>query len=77
MAYLLTEETSAITQKEVKSRAGERVIHKAHLFMSVSFYTYLCIYVCLHLHLPLDHINSVALERIVTEVRWQILVNIS
>ena len=48
--------------KQVKSRAGERFIHKAHLCMSVSFYTYLCIYVCLHLQLPLDHINSVALE---------------
>ena len=60
--------------KQVKSRAGERFIHKAHLFMSVSFYTYLCIYVCLHLQLPLDHINSVALEWIVTEVRWQSLV---
>ena len=63
--------------KQVKSRAGERFIHKAHLFMSVSFYTYLCIYVCLHLQLPLDHINSVALEWIVTEVRWQSLVKIS
>ena len=29
--------------KQVKSRAAERFIHKAHLFMSVSFYTYLCI----------------------------------
>ena len=48
--------------KQVKSRAGERFIHKAHLFMSVSFYTYLCIYLFLHLQLPLDHINSVALE---------------
>ena len=63
--------------KQVKSRAGERFIHKAHLFMSVSFYTYLCIYVCLHLQLPLDHIHSVALEWIVTEVRWQSLVKIS
>ena len=33
--------------------------------MSVSFYTYLCIYVCLYLQLPLDDINSVALEWIV------------
>ena len=48
--------------KQVKSRAGERFIHEAHSFLSVSFYTYLCIYVCLYLHLPLDHINSVALE---------------
>ena len=48
--------------KQVKSRAGERFIHEAHSFMSVSFYTYLCIYVCLYLQLPLDHINSVALE---------------
>ena len=62
--------------KQVKPRAGERFIHKAHLFMSVSFYTYLCIYVCLHLQFPLDHINSVALEWIVTEVRWQSLVKI-
>ena len=51
--------------KQVKSRAGERFIHEAHSFMSVSFYTYLCIYVCLYLQLPLDHINSVALEWIV------------
>ena len=51
--------------KQVKSRAGERFIHEAHSFMSVSFYTYICIYVCLYLQLPLDHINSVALERIV------------
>ena len=48
--------------KRVKSRAGKRFIHKAHLFMSVSIYTYLCIYVFLHLQRPLDHINSVALE---------------
>ena len=48
--------------KEVKSRADERFIHEAHSFMSVSFYTYLCIYVCLYLQLPLDDINSVALE---------------
>ena len=48
--------------KQVKSRAGERLIHEAHSFMSVSFYTYLYIYVCLYLQLPLDHINSVALE---------------
>ena len=51
--------------KQVKSRAGERFIHEAHSFMLVSFYTYLCIYVCLYLQLPLDHINSVALEQIV------------
>ena len=51
--------------KQVKSRAGERFIYETHSFMSVSFYTYLCIYVCLHLQPPLDHINSVALERIV------------
>ena len=51
--------------KQVKSRAGERFIHEAHSFMSVSFYTYLCIYVCLYLQLPLDDINSVALEWIV------------
>ena len=31
--------------KQVKSRACERFIHEAHSFMSVSFYTYLCIYV--------------------------------
>ena len=29
--------------KQVKSRAGERSLHEAHWFMSVSFYTYLCI----------------------------------
>ena len=40
MAYLSTEETSAITQN--KSRAGERFIYETHSFMSVSFYTYLC-----------------------------------
>ena len=34
--------------KQVKSRAGKRFIHEAHSFMSVSFYTYLCIYVCLY-----------------------------
>ena len=28
--------------KQVKSRAGERFIHETHSFMSVSFYTYLC-----------------------------------
>ena len=49
-------------RKQVKSRAGERFIHEAHSVMSVSFYAYLCIYVCLYLQLPLDHINSVALE---------------
>ena len=57
MAYLSTDYT-----KPVKSRAGERFIHEAHSFMSVSFYTYLCIYVCLYLQLPLDDINSVPLE---------------
>ena len=51
--------------EQVKSRARERFIHEAHSFMSVSLYTYLCIYVCLYLQLPLDHINSVVLERIV------------
>ena len=43
----------------------ERFILEAHSFMSVSFYTYLCIYLCLYLQLPLDHINSVTLEWIV------------
>ena len=33
--------------KQVKSRAGERFIHEAHSFMSVSFYTYLYIYICM------------------------------
>ena len=28
--------------KQVKSRAGERFLHETHSFMSVSFYTYLC-----------------------------------
>ena len=51
--------------EQVKSREGERFIHEVHSLMSVSFYTCLCIYVCLYLQLPLDHINSVALERIV------------
>ena len=55
--------------RQVKSRAGERFIHEAHSFMSVSFCTYLWIYlcrfVCLYLQLPLDHSNSVALEWIV------------
>ena len=38
------EETSAkCYTKQVKSKAGERFIHDAHSFMSVSFYTYLCI----------------------------------
>ena len=41
--------------KQVKSRAGERFIHEAYSFMSVSF-TYLCIYVCLYLQLPLERI---------------------
>ena len=44
MAYLSAEETSAkCYTKQVKSKAGERFIHDAHSFMSVSFYTYLCI----------------------------------
>ena len=60
MAYLLRD--LRYYTKQVKLRVGERFIHKAHLFISVSFYTYLCIYVCLRLQLPLDHINSVALE---------------
>ena len=51
--------------KQIKSRAGGRFLHEANSFMSVSFHTYLCIYVCLYLQLPLDHINSVALEWIV------------
>ena len=51
--------------KQVKSRAGERFIHEAHSFMWASLYTYLYIYVCLYLQLPLDHINSVSLEWIV------------
>ena len=64
MAYLLTEETSAITQNR-SSRERVKDSFETHSFMSVSFYTYLCIHVCLYLQLPLDHINSVALERIV------------
>ena len=52
--------------KQAKSRAGQRLIYEAHSFMSVSYYTYLCIYVCLYLQVPsLDHIDSVALEWIV------------
>ena len=47
--------------KQVKSRAGKRFIHEAHSVMSVSFYTNLCIYVCLYLKLPLNDIDSVAL----------------
>ena len=47
----------------------------------MSFYTYLCIYVCLHLQLPLDDINSVALERIVratlTELKKNLLISLS
>ena len=67
--------------KQVKSRAGERFIHEAHSFMSVSFYTYLCIYVCLYLQLPLDDINSVALEWIVrgtlAELSKNLLISLS
>ena len=59
MAYLSTEETSAITQNR---SSRERVKDS---FTSLSFYTYLCTYVCLYSQLPLDDINSVALERIV------------
>ena len=49
--------------------------------MSVSFYTYLCIYVCLYLQLSLDDINSVALERIVrgtlAELSKNLLISLS
>ena len=62
--------------KQVKSRAGERFIHEAHSFMSVSFYTYLCIYVCLYLQLPLDDINIPSLRSEFLEVRWQRLAKI-
>ena len=61
MAYLPTEETSAITQNRSSREPGERFIHEAYSFMTVSFYTYLCIYVCLYLKLPLNDIDSVAL----------------
>ena len=67
--------------KQVKSRAGERFNHEAYSFMSMSFYTYLCMYVCLYLQLPLDHINSVALERIVrgtlTELSKNLMISLS
>ena len=39
--------------EQVKSRTRERFIHEAYSFMSVSFYTYLCIY-----FLDLNRINS-------------------
>ena len=74
MAYLLTEETSAITQnrssRERVKDSFTRLIYSCQChFIHIYVYTcnkvakaYLCIYVCLHLQLPLDHINSVALE---------------
>ena len=76
MAYLSTEETSPLFTQNWSSR--ERVKDS---FMSVSFYTYLCIYVCLYLQLSLDDINSVALERIVrgtlAELSKNLLISLS
>ena len=69
--------------KQVKSRVGERFIHEAYSFMSVSFYTYLCIHVGLYLQLriPLHDINSVALERVfratLAELSKNLLVSLS
>ena len=78
MAYLSTEETSPLFTQNWSSR--ERVKDS---FMSVSFYTYLCIYVCLYLQLSLDDqlIESVALERIVrgtlAELSKNLLISLS
>ena len=59
MAYLPTEETSAITQnrssRERVKDSFTRLIHSCQCHFTH-------IYVCLYLQLPLDDINSVALE---------------
>ena len=62
MAYLSTEETSAITQnwssRERVKDSFTRLIHSCQCHFTR-------IYACLYLQLPLDDIDSVALEWIV------------
>ena len=60
MAYLSMEETSAIKQnrssrERVKVHSQDSIIHSCQCH-------FIHIYVCLYLQLPLDDINSVALE---------------
>ena len=74
MAYLSTEETSAITKNwssreqkkkiQVKEVKSERFIHEAHSFILVPLYTYLCIYVCLSLRnkIVLSKLEAVVCE---------------
>ena len=71
MAYLSTEETSAITQnrssRERVKDSFTRLIHSCQCHFPH-------IYVCLYLQLPLDDINS-SLWSELLEVRWQSLAN--
>ena len=64
--------------KQVKSRVGERFIHEAHSFMSLSSYTYLYIYVymyvCIYNFLWMILIPSLWSELL--EVHWQRLAKI-
>ena len=72
MAYLSTEETSAITQnsssREWVKDSFTRLIHSCQCY-------FIHISVCLYLQLPLDDINSVAWREFL-EVRWQSLAKI-
>ena len=63
MAYLSTEETSAITQnRSSRERVKDSFTRLIHSCQCHFIHIYIYIYVCLYLQLPLDHINSVALE---------------
>ena len=78
MAYLSMEETSAITQnrssRERVKDSFTRLIHSCQCH-------FIHIYVCLYLQLPLDNINSVALEWIVggtlAELSKNLLISLS
>ena len=78
MAYLSTEWTSAITQnrssRERVKDSFTRLIHSCQCH-------FIHIYVCLYLQLPLDDINSVALEWIVrgtlAELSKNLLISLS
>ena len=78
MAYLSTEETSAITQK---SSSRERVKDSFTRLIHSCQCHCIHIFVCLYLQLPLDDNNSVALERIVrgtlAELSENLLISLS
>ena len=62
MAYLSTEETSAITQnRSSRERVKDSFTRLIQLIHSCQCH-FTHIYVCLYLQLPLNDINSAALE---------------